>query len=899
MFDLTADSCRLMVAASGKFQLLDKMLIQLRETGHRVLIFSQMTKMLDILEDYLHFKKFDYERLDGSIPADIRQERIDRFNMPNSNVFCFLLSTRAGGLGINLATADTVVIFDSDWNPHNDLQALSRCHRIGQDKKVMIYRFVTRNSVEEKILQRSKEKLMLEQLVVRKISSGKSDGSLLSQSELDEILRHGAADIFKNDDKDKDGDGLTPSSGGIYYDDEAINKLLDRSQITDADTLENEVNNEYLQGFKVAEFGSTVPKDKMEVDGEPEGKEKVDERDQDYWDKLLKDRFEEYEAEEEQGKENAKRTRHARHKMQRGLSEEYWEISKKLVGKKKKGEDSSSDSESSSSSSEEAEEQDESYEDDGQTLVDDFDLEMQDAVIDIPGMIRRPMTVPPPGMAPHEMTPGSPTKVNPNRPPASSMSTFTINPTSHAAPTTLTSASATAIKTAITNKKVASPALMEGSDKGLKVLGFNAAQRKSFITMLMAFGVGDGSWGHFLSSPAKPKSLGGKSHRDLASYGSLLLMHLLEKPNDTDKFSDGVPKEGIKQAEVLQRLALLFLVRNKVLEILGGKEFDISDGRVTNLFKSWANAAMPWKKEHDRTLLFGVMKHGYSRWVDIALDDDLKLTKIIHDQLAYEDKVASRNPSAGKKETKEGEQNGTNNNDNDGKENSEKDTSEKGDKDKEKDKDKPFSDVRTKKFVKRRMGLIEQALIVENQLRELQAQQQAKAGAPPVSMSSSIAPQSSAETTPRVSPLSASTNSNANYISSYSFNNTNFNGAAKAASVVSIQPAASMTSITSASLPSVSTLLNAEQKKTAFDTKSAAISPKPILPSSNLTAPVTNTPAAPGSATVVPPLDTNMAFIQKFRELYAYVKGPEFMGAPDLNTLNELVAQTKKYLNEL
>jgi superfamily II DNA/RNA helicase len=895
-----------MVAASGKFQLLDKMLIKLKETGHRVLIFSQMTKMLDILEDYLHFKKFDYERLDGSIPADVRQERIDRFNMPNSNVFCFLLSTRAGGLGINLATADTVVIFDSDWNPHNDLQALSRCHRIGQDKKVMIYRFVTRNSVEEKILQRSKEKLMLEQLVVRKISSGKAEGSLLSQSELDEILRHGAADIFKTDDKDNK-DSLTPSSGGIYYDDDAIIKLLDRSQITDADTLENEVNNEYLQGFKVAEFGSSVPKvDKMEVDAGEDAKEKIDERDQDYWDKLLKDRFEEYEAEEEQGKENAKRTRHARHKMQRGLSEEYWEISKKLVGKKKKG-DSSSDSESSSSSSEEAEEQDESYEDDGQTLVDDFDLEMQDAVIDIPGMVRRPMTVPPPGMAPHEMMPGSPTKASSNRPPASSMSTFTINPTSHAAPTTLTTASATAIKTAINNKKVSSPALMEGSDKGLKVLGFNAAQRKSFITMLMAFGVGDGSWGHFLSSPAKPKSLAGKSHRDLASYGSLLLMHLLEKPNDTDKFSDSVPKEGIKQSEVLQRIALLFLVRNKVLEILGGKDFDINDGRVTNLFKSWGNAAMPWKKEHDRTLLFGVMKHGYSRWVDIALDEDLKLTKVIHDQLAYEDKVASRNPSASKKEHKEGEQNGTaNNNDqSDGKDNSEKEKdSEKGDKekekDKEKDKDKPFSDVRTKKFVKRRMGLIEQALIVENQLRELQAQQQqSKSSTSPISVSNmgSIAPQTSAEATPRVSPLT----SNVNYASSYTFNNTNFNGA-KSSSVVSIQPASSMTSITSATLPSVSTLLNSEKKSLLEikpSTTPTSISPKPIVPISNLTAPVTSTAAPAGTTTVVPPLDTNMAFIQKFRELYAYVKGPEFMGATDITTLNELVVQTKKYLNEL
>jgi hypothetical protein len=413
--------------------------------------------------------------------------------------------------------------------------------------------------------------------------------------------------------------------------------------------------------------------------------------------------------------------------------------------------------------------------------------------------------------------------------------------------------------------------------------------------------------GSFLVLTGKAKESCVKSPRDLASYGSLWLMHLLEKPNDTDKFSDSVPKEGIKQSEVLQRIALLFLVRNKVLEILGGKDFDINDGRVTNLFKSWGNAAMPWKKEHDRTLLFGVMKHGYSRWVDIALDEDLKLTKVIHDQLAYEDKVASRNPSASKKEHKEGEQNGTaNNNDqSDGKDNSEKEKdSEKGDKekekDKEKDKDKPFSDVRTKKFVKRRMGLIEQALIVENQLRELQAQQQqSKSSTSPISVSNmgSIAPQTSAEATPRVSPLT----SNVNYASSYTFNNTNFNGA-KSSSVVSIQPASSMTSITSATLPSVSTLLNSEKKSLLEikpSTTPTSISPKPIVPISNLTAPVTSTAAPAGTTTVVPPLDTNMAFIQKFRELYAYVKGPEFMGATDITTLNELVAQTKKYLNEL
>ena len=122
--------------ASGKLVLLSKMLRLLKEQGHRVLIFSQMTKMLDILEDFLEGEQYKYERIDGGITGTLRQDAIDRFNAPGAQQFVFLLSTRAGGLGINLATADTVVIYDSDWNPHNDIQAFSRAHRIGQTNKV-------------------------------------------------------------------------------------------------------------------------------------------------------------------------------------------------------------------------------------------------------------------------------------------------------------------------------------------------------------------------------------------------------------------------------------------------------------------------------------------------------------------------------------------------------------------------------------------------------------------------------------------------------------------------------------------------------------------------------------------------------------------------------------------
>ena len=111
-----------MTQACGKLVVMSKMMRKLKEQGHRVLIFSQMTKMLDLLEDFLDGEGYKYERIDGSITGTLRQDAIDRFNQEGAEQFCFLLSTRAGGLGINLYTADTVIIYDSDWNPHNDIQ---------------------------------------------------------------------------------------------------------------------------------------------------------------------------------------------------------------------------------------------------------------------------------------------------------------------------------------------------------------------------------------------------------------------------------------------------------------------------------------------------------------------------------------------------------------------------------------------------------------------------------------------------------------------------------------------------------------------------------------------------------------------------------------------------------
>ncbi|NXG48911.1 CHD8 protein, partial [Psilopogon haemacephalus] len=156
-----------MVRSAGKLVLLDKLLPKLKAGGHKVLIFSQMVRCLDILEDYLIHKRYLYERLDGRVRGNLRQAAIDRFSRPDGDRFVFLLCTRAGGLGINLTAADTCIIFDSDWNPQNDLQAQARCHRIGQSKAVKVYRLITRNSYEREMFDKASLKLGLDKAVLQ------------------------------------------------------------------------------------------------------------------------------------------------------------------------------------------------------------------------------------------------------------------------------------------------------------------------------------------------------------------------------------------------------------------------------------------------------------------------------------------------------------------------------------------------------------------------------------------------------------------------------------------------------------------------------------------------------------------------------------------------------------
>ncbi|KAI8093601.1 SNF2 family N-terminal domain-containing protein [Halteromyces radiatus] len=201
---------------AGKFELLDRMLPKLRQTGHRVLIFFQMTQIMSIMEDFMNYRGFAYLRLDGSTKSDDRSQLLQIFNAPDSPYFIFLLSTRAGGLGLNLQTADTVIIFDSDWNPHQDLQAQDRAHRIGQTKEVRIFRLISANSIEENILAKANYKLDIDGKVIQ---AGKFDNRSTDEDR-EAFLR-----TLLEDKTDEDAD----SDAEEDLDDEELNEMLKRS----------------------------------------------------------------------------------------------------------------------------------------------------------------------------------------------------------------------------------------------------------------------------------------------------------------------------------------------------------------------------------------------------------------------------------------------------------------------------------------------------------------------------------------------------------------------------------------------------------------------------------------------------------------------------------------------
>lgn len=199
---------------SGKFELLDRILPKLINTGHKMLIFCQMTQLMDIMQKYFDYRGFIHLRLDGTTKSEDREKRMAQFNDPSLNYPIFLLSTRAGGLGLNLQAADTVVIFDSDWNPMMDLQAQDRAHRIGQKREVRVYRLVTNTKIEETILTRASLKKKLDGKVIQ--------AGLFNNKSTDKERQEKLRVFLQREDEEEEEERTV-------LDDEEVNEILARS----------------------------------------------------------------------------------------------------------------------------------------------------------------------------------------------------------------------------------------------------------------------------------------------------------------------------------------------------------------------------------------------------------------------------------------------------------------------------------------------------------------------------------------------------------------------------------------------------------------------------------------------------------------------------------------------
>ncbi|KAM3072430.1 hypothetical protein ACMFMG_009231 [Clarireedia jacksonii] len=282
---------RNLIDASSKFQLLEIMLPKLRERGHRVLIFSQFLDQLDIVEDFLNGLNLQFQRLDGTISTLEKQKRIDEFNAPNSPLFAFLLSTRAGGVGINLATADTVIIMDPDFNPHQDMQALARAHRIGQKNKVLVFQLMTKDSAEEKIIQIGRKKMALDQALIESMDAEDDAGV-----DLESILKHGAQALFADDDKND-----------IHYDSASVDKLLDRAQVENTETNDDKTAESQFSHARVwAQDKGVLSEDIGDADDEPAAPNAS------VWDAILKQREADAAAEAARNRQTFGRGKRAR-----------------------------------------------------------------------------------------------------------------------------------------------------------------------------------------------------------------------------------------------------------------------------------------------------------------------------------------------------------------------------------------------------------------------------------------------------------------------------------------------------------------------------------------------------------------------------------------------------------
>ena len=286
--DSREDQLKALITTSGKMMLLDQLLTKMKKDGHRVLIFSQMVKVLDILGDYLQLRGHQFQRLDGTISSGARRMAIDHFNAPDSQDFCFLLSTRAGGLGINLMTADTVILFDSDWNPQADLQAMARAHRIGQKNPVTIYRLVSKDTVEEEILERARNKLMLEFITIQRgvtdkdatvlgerfAKAGAMTAEPTSSDDISRILKRRGQKMFEQSNNQRKLEEL---------DIDAVLENAEEHKTEQPEGMTTDGGEEFLRSFEYTdvkidlEWDEIIPKDQLDKMKEEEKKKQEQE----------------------------------------------------------------------------------------------------------------------------------------------------------------------------------------------------------------------------------------------------------------------------------------------------------------------------------------------------------------------------------------------------------------------------------------------------------------------------------------------------------------------------------------------------------------------------------------------------------------------------------------------
>ncbi|XP_065055431.1 chromodomain-helicase-DNA-binding protein 1-like [Rhopilema esculentum] len=250
-----------LIEASGKLKLLDKLLAFLHTSGHRVLVFSQFTMMLDIVQDYLTYKGYTYERLDGSVRGEERYLAINNFN-ESDETFLFLLSTKAGGQGLNLMTADTVIFLDNDFNPQNDLQAAARAHRIGQTRPVKVIRLVSKNTVEEIILKRATEKLKLTDVVIEGGQFSNLQNLSDTQTKLADILKFGLENLMNDNESSNLDEDFNSILGGTVNGEWLLEEVMEPE---DAITEEEGQENMYM--FEGRDYSKeTSEKDKTAFD---------------------------------------------------------------------------------------------------------------------------------------------------------------------------------------------------------------------------------------------------------------------------------------------------------------------------------------------------------------------------------------------------------------------------------------------------------------------------------------------------------------------------------------------------------------------------------------------------------------------------------------------------------